>query len=134
MGARHKREFGFIVCALLGTSLGCSSKDAMPRTYPVIGSVVSAKGQALAGGSIQFRPDSKDDVTVLGEIDKSGNFRLSTIKGVTRAEGAPEGSYTVSITAPQGADQQPLFAPITIAKKYLVEPKENRIEVRTDAK
>src|SRR2546421_719418 len=61
-------RFGLVALALC---LGCSGHDAsMPTTYPVTGTVTTELGQPYPGGSLQFRPDSNEDLTVLGDIEK----------------------------------------------------------------
>src|SRR2546429_463577 len=81
----------------LALCLGCPGHDAsMPTTCPVTGTVTTELGQPYPGGSLQFRPDSNEDLTVLGDIEKDGTFRLRTLKGSARVEGAPAGSYQVT--------------------------------------
>jgi len=119
--------------AALALGLGCSRRDtSMPATYPVTGTITTERGQPYPGGSLQFRPDSNEDLTVLGDIEKDGTFRLRTLKGSDRAEGAPAGSYQVTIYAALGPDRKALFPTFTAAKKYRVEPGENHFEIRED--
>src|SRR5438874_13585600 len=97
-------QFGL---AALVVCLGCSAHEpSMPLTYPVNGTVTMEAGQPYRGGSVQFRPDSKEDITVQGEIDKNGAFRLRTLKGTTLADGAPAGFYEVAITPALGPDRK----------------------------
>lgn len=128
---RTVRRFSFVLCGLL--LVGCSSnKDAMPKVYSVKGTVVTTKGEPYQGGSLQFRPDSKEDITVVGQIEKDGTFHLRTIKGSTGADGAPPGTYEVTISAPQGQDQKTAFNPFVVPKKFQIEPKDTELEIKTD--
>jgi hypothetical protein len=111
----------------------CSTKPPiMPSTYPVSGRVVTEKGKPYAGGSLQFQPESKEDLTVRGDIDKDGNFHLHTLKGSQRADGAPAGTYQVTIFPALGPDRKAPFASFIVPKKYQIEAKENELEIRTD--
>lgn len=128
--SRTACRFSIVMCSFL--MVGCPAKDAMPTTYPVKGTVVTTKGVPFEGGSLRFQPDSKEDITVVGQIEKDGTFRLRTIKGSTGAEGAPPGTYEVTIMAPQSQDQKTLFNPFVVPKKYQVEAKETEIEIKVD--
>jgi hypothetical protein len=130
MGMRLRFLSGWIGLAL---AVGCSGRDAsLPVTFPVTGSVVTEKGKPYTGGSLQFHPDSKEDVTVIGDIAADGTFRLRTLKGSTNTEGAPAGSYEVTVIPPLGPDRKALFSTFTMPTKYKIEPRENRLEIRAD--
>ena len=85
MPARNQTAI-LLGAVLLGT--GCSSQEAMPVTYPVTGSVRKLNGSPYTGGAVQFLPDNGEDLTVLGDIDKDGGFRLRTIQVRQRLDGA----------------------------------------------
>ncbi len=104
----------------------------MPVTYPVTGSVLKLNGSPYTGGSVQFLPDNGEDLTVLGDIDKDGGFRLRTIKGGQRLDGAPAGSYRVTIRPAIGRDQKAPFAEFTIDKIYQIEPPNDHLEIHAD--
>jgi hypothetical protein len=126
---------GIHLICLTGTiaTAGCSGRDAsMPPTYPVTGSVLTANGKLYEGGSLQFRPEKNEEFTVTGDIEKDGTFRLRTLRGNTRADGAPAGAYQVTISASHGPDRKPKFATFTAPQKYTVEPNENKLEIRAD--
>jgi hypothetical protein len=124
------------VVLLLGASVlpcaGCSSTppNPPPKTYPVKGKVVSQKtGQPLSGGSIQFESTGKTPVSVLGEIQSDGSFTVITLHDKQRLDGAPEGSYRVSVGPPQTDQQVPA---VIIEKVFQVKPEgpnEFKIEV-----
>jgi hypothetical protein len=117
----------------LALALGCSGRDvSLPTTFPVTGSVVTDKGKPYAGGSLQFHPDSKEDITVIGDIAADGTFRLRTLKGSTNIEGAPAGSYEVTVIPPLGPDRKATFSTFTMPSKYKIEPRENHLEIRAD--
>jgi hypothetical protein len=124
-----------VTSAILGAAMiaiGCSSQEPMPVTYPVTGSVLRLSGTPYPGGAVQFHPESDEDLTVLGDIDKDGTFRLRTIKGRQRVDGAPEGAYRVTIRPAIGADQKAPFAEFTVDKVCQIEPQENHLEIRAD--
>ena len=104
----------------------------MPVTYPVTGSVLSEQGKPYEGGALQFQPENNEDLTVLGEIEKDGTFHLRTIQGSRRADGAPAGSYRVTIRPPISRDQRAPFAEFTVPKTFQIEPGENQLEIRAD--
>jgi hypothetical protein len=123
---------GSFVLLVLGFTLGCANPESIPKTFSVTGKVSSLKGTPYQGGTIQFRLEKSQDITVTGKIDETGGFRLVTIKGKRRAEGAPAGSYEVIISPPVGKDQKLPFFPFTLPKKYRVEEKENYFQIRAD--
>src|SRR6516225_1873412 len=117
---------------VLGISLGCGNQESMPQTYPVTGTITSMAGKPYRGGVIQFRLEENQEITVTGNIDEKGGFRLITIKGNKRAEGAPPGFYVVAISPAIGKDRKMPFFPFTLAKKYQVEASENHFEIQID--
>jgi hypothetical protein len=124
-----------VLCGCAWLLFGCSGSDpAMPKAYPVKGTVLTKEGKPHQGGSLQFRPDSKDAITVVGDIGRDGTFQLRTLKGRKKADGAPAGSYEVTITPPVGADQKAQFFAVTLPKKIQIEPKDNDLEIRADLK
>jgi hypothetical protein len=102
----------------------------MPATFPVTGSVLREDGTPYRRGSLQFRPDSNEDFTVRGDIEENGTFRLHTLKGNGRADGAPAGAYEVTISPALGPDRKAPFAPFVAPKKYVVEAGENNLEIK----
>jgi hypothetical protein len=122
----------FCLAIVLVVALGCANPESIPMTYPVTGSVSDTKGKPFQGGTIQFRLEKNQEVTVTGKIGEDGTFRLFTIKGKRRADGAPVGNYEVVISAPIGKDQKMPFFPFTVPKKYKVEAKENYFKIKAD--
>jgi len=104
----------------------------MPPTFPVTGSVLYENGKPYQGGTVQFRSDSKDDLTILGGIKEDGSFQLRTLNGKKRAEGAPAGIYQVTIVPALGKDRKPLFVPFIVPSKFAIEPKENSLTIRAN--
>jgi hypothetical protein len=88
----------FIVRTLLALSLalailaGCSKSGGL-KTAPVAGKV-TFKGKPVPNGTVMFVPGEGPAAT--GEIDKDGNYRLSTYGN---GDGAVLGNHKVSITA-----------------------------------
>jgi hypothetical protein len=81
--------FFAMLAALL---IGCSKSGGL-KTAPVAGKV-TFKGKPLPNGTVMFVPGEGPAAT--GEIDKDGNYRLSTYGN---GDGAVLGSHKVSITA-----------------------------------
>jgi hypothetical protein len=125
-----------ILIASAGFSVGCSSggkrDETMPSTFPVSGTLTTEKGEAYKGGSVQFKSEKDPDLTVVGDVGEDGTFKLHTIKGSSKADGAPPGSYEVMINPPIGADQKMPFTSFTAPKKYEVQPKETKLEIKAD--
>jgi hypothetical protein len=71
---------------------GCSSKRGL-ETAPVKGKI-TFKGKPLPNGTVMFVPGEGPAAT--GEIDKDGNYRLTTY---STGDGAVLGNHKVSITA-----------------------------------
>jgi hypothetical protein len=95
--------FRFVLLAVGLVALGCSS-SSLPTTYPVSGTV-SAPGQNLAGGSIEFVPEGIAGQRAFGEIAADGSFTLSPLVGKTKLPGAVEGTYRATVVTPSGEDQ-----------------------------
>ena len=110
---------------------GVSLSTWQRRSYPVTGSVVRG-GKPVAGGVLQFTGAADNTVTVTGEVGPDGAFTLQTLKGVTKAAGAPAGDYRVTYIFPAGADQR-TPPPVTLRQPYKVEPQENRLTFDLDA-
>jgi len=70
---------------------------------------------------------------VVGDIAGDGTFRLRTLKGSRIADGAPAGSYEVTIYAPIGPDRKPLFPAFVVPKKYQVAPELNNLQIRVES-
>lgn len=108
-------------------SVACSSRPESPPTYPVQGTVVTAKGLALEGGIVTLRGDDTDR-TIQGTIEAGGSFTLKTLRRSELRDGAEAGTYTVEVIAPQTADQK--VVPIVVkTKQVVIEPKENQVTV-----
>jgi len=109
--------------------VGCGPKENVPKTYPVTGKVVDAKGNPVKAGSVQFESKTDTTTTVIGEIQPDGNFSLRTFNNKMNAQGAQEGEYKVTINLP-GVDMTNIPPPIIMPKPYRVEPKENNFELK----
>jgi hypothetical protein len=51
--------------------------------------ILFENGKPYKGGTVQFRSEGMEDVTVLGDIKKDGSFQLRALNGKKRAEGGP---------------------------------------------
>jgi hypothetical protein len=95
---------------------GCGG---MPRTYPVQGKVVFKGGKPVTDGRIQFQSAADPQFKALGDIDKDGSFSLTTYIGAKKAQGAPQGPYSVVVELERPAEVVALPTP------YTVEPRDN---------
>jgi len=81
---------------------------------------VSVNGTPLTTGSVTFHPDATSGNMTqhipTGTIDPQGNYRLTS----ATKDGAPHGSYKVSVTAKAAIDPKNPYAPPThlIDRKY----------------
>jgi len=109
---------------------GCSGASShLPATYPVVGQVVDSGGRPLTGGTVEFETKRAVDLTVLGVIQPDGTFVVKTFRDEAEVSGAPEGDYRITITLPPGPDNAASL-PVTLARPYRVEPKENSFPLR----
>lgn len=81
---------------LMSASCGCGGVTA-PETCDVSGEVVYANGTPLTDGEVRFQSTTASDLTVVGKIE-AGAFQLRTVAPGGTADGAPPGTYTVSVT------------------------------------
>ncbi|MDO5552820.1 MAG: carboxypeptidase-like regulatory domain-containing protein [Planctomycetia bacterium] len=85
-------RFFLLFCAMPLLFASCGRKDSVP-VVQVTGRVVY-KGEALAGASVEFHPDS-DQRPAAAITDAEGNFILRTVGA--KKEGALPGTYRVAI-------------------------------------
>ncbi|MFM9965541.1 MAG: hypothetical protein ACKV2Q_30515 [Planctomycetaceae bacterium] len=79
---------------------GCSAENTLGR-QAVKGSV-TLDGQPLASGSIRFEPQNVSGIKVsAGAVIHNGQFVI------LEDQGLPKGSYKVSISSPEGGNQEP---------------------------
>jgi hypothetical protein len=119
----------WLVAPVLAVGLGCSSqREAMPKTYPVTGTVSAKGGQAVAGGSVHFAPTGDPTFSAAGDIEEDGTFTLSTVKGKDKVSGAPVGEYrvTASLPAPPGGGT---ILPVTLPQTYRVQAQDNHFRI-----
>jgi hypothetical protein len=98
-----------LLAGVIGAA-GCSSAppNPPPKTYPAKGQVISrATGKPLTGGLVEFTTTGNQPVSVQGEIKPDGSFTVVTLHDKQRVDGAPEGSYRVSVVPPQTDKQEP---------------------------
>jgi hypothetical protein len=84
----------FTACLIL---IGCSGSGKTVSLVPASGKV-TVDGKALTAGTVTLHPDSSkgnnEKYSPTGQIDQSGNFKLTT----DGRDGAPVGWYKVSVT------------------------------------
>jgi len=114
-----RRTIGLIVVGLL--LAGCTSKS-LPKTAPVKGKVLDAKGNPLTAGSIRFEPKQGGaDMTVSSPIGSDGGVDLKTFRNKDQQNGAPPGDYTVIVQrAISEGNQAP--EPVTLPDPITVPP------------
>jgi len=126
---------GLLLAALVTFSGGCSSNAPtrdVPKTYPVVGTVMRADGSPFPGGSIQFRPKARSTVTIIGDIDEKGYFTMRSVGADGKLEGTPEGEYDVIVT-PISLSQEEQVQSITLAKTVVIRPGEkNELALKLD--
>lgn len=85
-----------LAVAILSTVTGCSSKPEWEITHPIEG-VVTFKGKPIANAEIAFFPQDSsvpDRVRPKAKSTEGGKFMVWTY---ARGDGAPEGSYKVTV-------------------------------------
>ena len=124
------RNAGFVV--LVGVwvlALGCGqSGPAEPKTHPVKGKVVVKGGPPLKGGFIEFRSAAGSNHTVNANVENDGTFKLHTLIGNKKLDGAPEGEYSVNVIPPMGPDQKAVAVRV-LEPKHKVSPGVNDLTV-----
>jgi hypothetical protein len=121
---------GVLLALSLFVTAGCSSAKKLPAVYPVEGKVVYKKGEPLTGGSVSFQSQTDSTFACSAEIQPDGSFTLWTVADKQRVKGAPPGKYNVTVVPAMGADHS--IQPITVAKPFEVEAKENRYTITLD--
>jgi hypothetical protein len=77
------RRSTLLLVAMISWVLGCSASISAPRTFPVRGSV-RYRGKLAAGVTVTFHPQ----------------FDIGSVKFAPSAVTGPDGSFTLSTTAP----------------------------------
>ncbi len=117
------RHAAVLLAGSLLLAAGCGSGsegEPPPKTYPAKGQVVSRKtGQPLTDGLVEFETTGDKPLSVQGSIQPDGQFKLITLHGKQRIDGAPEGSYRVSVVPPQTEQQE---SPISLDGVFQVKP------------
>ena len=137
-GCRRRIVHEYSALALLLCTLAlvpaCSNAPALPKGYPVTGTVYQG-GQPLKGGSVQLKSAGDPLLRVVGDIHADGSFKLKTIKDAI-GDGAPEGEYQVVIMLPRPkfdpsdpASAQKTHEPIVLEKLCKIEAKANTLKI-----
>lgn len=100
---------------------GCSRAPRAdgPATVPVKGILIDKAGKPLSGGAVEFKNLEKEDIRSWGAVGTDGAFRLHTVVGSEKVDGAPEGKCQVTYY-PESQDQTVL--PRVLKKSYTVTP------------
>lgn len=114
--------------------LGCGESDAgRVPVHPVRGTI-SFRGQAMPGALVSLHPKSPEGNTAptpRGSVDATGAFTLTTYTG---GDGAPEGTYVVTVQWYKPVEQQGewVSGPNVLPPKYAT-PENSDVEVRVAA-
>ena len=119
----------FVACLALGQT-GCGSKEPFCKTHGVRGRVLTADGQPLTAGLIEFRSTTDSMLSTFSTLQEDGAFELVTSNGRERLPGAVAGSYQVTIlpskrdtaNATTGPEQRSDEPPIVLPQTYEVLP------------
>ncbi len=126
----HFRFVIIILCLTVFTTLaGCHRKRTVdpPKTYPVVGKVVSPTAKIPPGYRIKFTsPDP--ECSAYSPIESDGSFSLTTRYMSVPCEGAAEGEYQVSLIPPLGLSNQGVPA-VTLPKPIRVEARDNQLTI-----
>ena len=112
----------FVASGLAGC--GGSEKASPPTTYQATGTVLSADGQPVSGGMIEFRSTEGKPVSAIGQIQPDGSFSLSTLVDSTKVPGAVAGRHQVIVmpSPPDTGDIQPIAQPVVVPTLCEVTP------------
>lgn len=92
-----------ILILLSGFLAGCTAETApLPAAS---GQVVTAEGEPLSRGLIEFKSRENDRITVSSPIN-DGAFSLITLTASARSPGAPPGTYDVVIVPGDPGSQE----------------------------
>lgn len=94
------------------TLLGCGSKEVLPETAPVSGTV-TLNGKPLKNGTVTFHPEEGKGNPGYGEIREDGTFDLTTYE---LRDGAVLGRHKVTIEVFEAAPGGPPPLPGTESK------------------
>lgn len=99
------------IAAVCWSAFGCGRGGVVPVT----GRVTLVGGAPVAGATVVFENREKRQ-SASGRTDADGRFRLTTFKV---NDGAPPGTYRISVAPPSAADSSQPEPPRTFAEKYL---------------
>jgi hypothetical protein len=123
-----------VMAILLGGLAGC---EQTPQTYPVRGKVVFRDGKPWSGGGrITFQIEGDPASVATGEIHKDSTFTVEThyvtSSGKGKAKpGALAGEHTVTVEENFPVEHEGVMRimPITVPKKYKVQPGDNQFVI-----
>src|SRR5216684_4316476 len=99
-----RRIIGFLIVAIAVAGCHKGDSDGL-AVQPVKGTVVRGDQPVGANWTVTFVPETQQDATINGLTDAQGNFTLKTIGASGQKPGAPEGTYTVTVTTAMDANQ-----------------------------
>lgn len=93
---RITTKLSALMLATLASFIGCSKTSTWETTYPVTGHI-SHKGKPVSGAELAFfptDPEAPDTVRPKAKSSEDGSFVVWTYQ---RGDGAPAGSYKVTV-------------------------------------
>jgi len=104
---------------------GCGQPDQdLPATYEVKGTLVSADGQPIGGGMIEFRSKAGASLSAVGRTQPDGTFSLTTMVNNRKVPGAVAGPHQVTVMPPppDTQDVQAVAEPVVLPDTFEVKP------------
>ena len=112
-------------CMLTVAGCGGPTKQELPQTHSVHGTVKYADGKPLTEGMVQFQSLDNPQVSTSGLIDAGGNFTVETFIVGQRAAGAILGPHRVTILPSHPSEP---CLPTVLAEPVTIVPGENEFQ------
>ncbi len=115
-------------CVLIS---GCGSTVSKPavKTVAIAGQMLDVSGKPVPGGMLSLRSTSKADQVASAKIDGEGKFKLTSLIGDERVDGAQPGEYSV-LFAPDTIKQTDM--PVTLKKTYVISEGQTELEIKLE--
>jgi|GEM_PF-4632187 len=123
------RDVVISICLAITLCLGCGEKESnVPPTFPVVGTVIDAKGNPQSGGSIELVAKENQDLLATSNIAEDGSYELSTFLNGEKAEGAVAGDHSVTVYTQQVEHGD--STTVTLPQPVTVEASDNELEIK----
>lgn len=107
---------GFCTLLIAGCG-GAGNVEPVVKTIPVTGQVVDVSGKPVVGGMLSLRSITNAEQVASAKIDPQGAFKLTSLVGEKRVDGAQPGEYSV-LFAPDTIKQTD--QPVMLKKTYVI--------------